>query len=393
MSFSHSTWSLCVAAAASAAALLSSATLAAQTNSASYGEIAAKAKQADGAPVAISTNYFLAWTGAWDSIILREREIWKKWLPAGSTIDWKRNLIGPPIITELLAGKQQIGYIGDNPSVLAITKRDIAELDLVAVNATSPTRMCGTIVVRRDAPAFAGYKDALEWLKGKTLAAPNGSCADRLGQSVVKQAGIAVNWQQLAPEVTITSLEAGKIDAAVMFEPYVSKAVFDGVGRFAVSPAIFGEADANGIVVRRDFIDKNRAAVVAWLKADIEAMLFLRENPVASVDTLKKQLPEYTRENLWFAIYGSLPPETGAGPGVVLEGAFVFTPSVKALIDRVSAFLFESKITQSATLAPTAVREDLVNQAFQELGLDPTKALFQLAGESKNPFKGDDLVK
>src|SRR6266446_2847961 len=224
MSFSHSTWSLCVAAAASAAALLSSATLAAQTNSASYGEIAAKAKQADGAPVAISTNYFLAWTGAWDSIILREREIWKKWLPAGSTIDWKRNLIGPPIITELLAGKQQIGYIGDNPSVLAITKRDIAELDLVAVNATSPTRMCGTIVVRRDAPAFAGYKDALEWLKGKTLAAPKGSCADRLGQSVVKQAGIAVNWQQLAPEVTITSLEAGKIDAAVMFEPYASKA-------------------------------------------------------------------------------------------------------------------------------------------------------------------------
>src|SRR6266849_2430663 len=352
--------------------LMSAETSRGQTNQVRYDDIAAKAKQAQGPAVAIATNYFLAWTGAWDSVILREREIWKKWLPAGSTVEWKRNLIGPPVITELLAGKQQLGYIGDNPSILSVTKRDIAELDLVAINTTSPTRMWGSIIVRKDAPTFAGYKDALQWLARKTLAAPKGSCADRLGQIVVKQAGITVNWQQLAPEITITSLEAGKIDAAVMFEPYASKALFDGVGRFAVSPAVYGETDANGIIVRRDFIDKNRAAVVAWLKADIEALLFLRDNPVESVHVLKKQLPEYTRENLWFAVYGSLPPETGAPSGTVLEGAFVYTPVVKSLIDRVGAFLFESKITQSATLPPGAVREDLINNAFQELGLDPT---------------------
>jgi len=108
---------------------------------------------------------------------------------------------------------------------------------------------------------------------------------------------------------------------------------------------------------------------------------------------LKKQLPEYTRENLWFAVYGSLPPETGAPSRTVLEGAFVYTPAVRELIDRVGAFLFESKITQSATLPPGSVREDLVTQAFQELGLDPTKALFTLPGASKNPFKSDDVVK
>jgi len=111
------------------------------------------------------------------------------------------------------------------------------------------------------------------------------------------------------------------------------------------------------------------------------------------VHILKKQLPEYTRENLWFAVYGSLPPETGAPSGPVLEGAFVYTPAVKSLIERVGVFLFESRITQSAALPPGAVREDLVNMAFQELGLDPTKPLFALPGASQNPFKGDDLVK
>ena len=60
---------------------LSMQTVSAQTNTVRYDDIAGKAKQAPGPAVAISTNYFLAWTGAWDSVILREREIWKKWLP------------------------------------------------------------------------------------------------------------------------------------------------------------------------------------------------------------------------------------------------------------------------------------------------------------------------
>ena len=86
--------------------LMSTETSRGQTNAVRYDDIAAKARPGEGPAVAIASNYFLAWTGAWDSVILREREIWKKWLPAGSTVEWKRNLIGPPVITELLAGKQ-----------------------------------------------------------------------------------------------------------------------------------------------------------------------------------------------------------------------------------------------------------------------------------------------
>src|ERR1700730_5497965 len=64
-----------------------------QTNVVRYDDIAAKAKQVEGPAVAIATNYFLAWTGAWDSVILREREIWKKWLAAGSSIERERDQI------------------------------------------------------------------------------------------------------------------------------------------------------------------------------------------------------------------------------------------------------------------------------------------------------------
>ena len=83
----------------------------------------------------------------------------------GSEVSWKRNLQGPPVITDLVAGKQEIGYIGDNPSIVATTKRALAPISIVAVNATSPGRMCGMIMVRIHAPQAKDYKEAAQWLR------------------------------------------------------------------------------------------------------------------------------------------------------------------------------------------------------------------------------------
>ena len=233
--------------------------MAADYNQADYKTIAAKAAQLTGPPVQISTNYWLAWTGAWDTVILKETKLWEKWLPKGSTVEWKRNLQGPPVITDLVANKQQIGYIGDNPSLVATAKHELAPISIVAVNTTSPGRMCGSLLVRQDAPQFKDHREAMKWLNGKVVGVPKGSCADRLGQYMVKKEGVNVTWQQMQGEVIVTSLQAKKIDAAVWYEPHLSKAVFDKYGRYAVSPAAYGESDANTILMRKDFIEKNRA--------------------------------------------------------------------------------------------------------------------------------------
>ena len=41
---------------------------------------------------------------------------------------------------------------------------------------------------------------------------------------------------------------------------------------------------------------------------------------------------------------------------------------------------------------PDALNGELVAQAFKELGLDPTKGLYEIPVSDRNPFKGDDLV-
>lgn len=363
-------------------------------NQADYSAIAAQAKPLSGAPVAISTNLFVGWTGAWDTILMKQLNLWQHWLPAGSTVEWKRNLQGPPVITDLLANKQQIGYLGDNPAVLSTTKGTIHPIHIVGINAMSPSRMCGVILVRKDAPPFATPEEALKWLSGKTVGVPKGSCADRLAQTVLRKANVSVNWQQMQAEVIVTSLQAGRIDAAAVYEPHASKAVADGYGRFAASSADLGESDANIILMRHDFIESNRTVAVAWLKANIEALYYLRDRPVESIDALKKELPDYTKEQLWHALYANPPASVKPDP-VAFQAVMTITPEAEALIERIYEFLKSLKVVHQPKLPPDAIVKDLVNQAFQELNLDPSKGLFALAARDPDacPYKGDALVR
>lgn len=365
--------------------------MAADNAATDWASISAQAKQVDGPPIKINTNYWLAWTGAWDTVIMKETGLWKKWLPKGSTVNWKRNLQGPPIITALVAGQQQIGYIGDNPAIVTTTKRDLAPVSIVALNTMSPGRMCGLIMVRADAPQFKDHREAVKWLDGKTVGVPKGSCADRLGQHILKEEGVTVEWQQMQGEVIITSLQAKRIDAAVLYEPHVSKAVFDGHARYAVSAAAYGERDANAVLMRKDFITDHRPVALAWLKANIEALYFLRDKPVETVNFIKKELPDYSRENLWFAIYGRPPQGIGASD-VALRAEMALTPDARALLQRGHAFLGELKVHQEAAFHPEALNGELVTQAFKELGLDPSKGLYQMPVSVRNPFKGDELI-
>ena len=356
-----------------------------------WKEIDAKAVNAPGPAVDIKSNYWLAWTGAWDTVVMKEKKIAEKWLPKGSTIEWKRNLQGPPVITDLVANKQQIGYIGDNPAIVSTTKRALAPIDLVAVNEMSPGRMCGSILVRTDAPKFNSRQEVMKWLNGKTVGVPKGSCADRLGQLMFKKEGVHVTWQQMQAEVIVTSLQAKRIDAAALYEPHLSKAVYSGYARYAVSPAAYGEEDADAVVMREDFIKAHREAAIAWLKANIEALYFIRDNPVETVDLIKKELPDYTRENLWYAIYGAPPASTGAAPDA-LYAEMSLTKRARALLERGYQFLHEAKIVAQPDFAPGAVRSDLVDQAFKELGLDPSQGLYELKASGNNPFKGNELI-
>ena len=130
-------------------------------------------------PVKLVVGYQPYDTISYSAVVIRALELWKKHLPPGSEVEFQSALQGSIIVNQMLANKQQIGYLGDMPAVVATTKRSVAPIDLVANTGFSPGQRCNVIMVRADAPKFASPQEAVKWLDGKTLATPQGSCAHR----------------------------------------------------------------------------------------------------------------------------------------------------------------------------------------------------------------------
>ena len=55
------------------------------------------AQQAKGEPVDIGVGYFPSWNGGWSGTVIKKKELWKKYLPAGSTVRWEVMLVGFPV--------------------------------------------------------------------------------------------------------------------------------------------------------------------------------------------------------------------------------------------------------------------------------------------------------
>ncbi len=116
------------------------------------GALPAAAQQAKGEPVHIGVGYFPSWNGGWSGVVIKKKELWKKYLPPGSTVRWDVVLVGFPVFNSLLADKIQIGYLGDAPAMVATTKRETADLRIVSLHHWSPGNICAIILVRPDAP-------------------------------------------------------------------------------------------------------------------------------------------------------------------------------------------------------------------------------------------------
>jgi ABC-type nitrate/sulfonate/bicarbonate transport system substrate-binding protein len=318
--------------------------------------------------VNITYGYHPYWTGGWNGVIIKAKELWKKHLPAGSTVRFEPHLTGPPMINALLADKMQIGTMGDMPSLVATTKKEIADIRLVSVPMFSNGQNCNKIVVRKDAPDFANVDEAMKWLSQHPFAVHRGTCTNRFIESLIEKGVFKpTNVLSMAIEVIASNFEAGKLDAAAMWEPHARRAVERGHAKYVATGAVWGETDADFTLMRQDFIEKNPQAAAGWLKAEIEAIRFMVENPKETAEIIAKEVVGYTPEMAWKALYERNPPKIGGDP-VNYVGKIVFDQDVRKLMTDGYAFLNRSKVISSPEMPATAINDAPVLQALKELG-------------------------
>lgn len=331
----------------------------------SFGPVTANAAE----PVNITYGYHPYWTGGWTGVVIKQRELWKKYLPEGSTVNFEAHLTGPPMVNALLADKMQVGTMGDMPSYVATTKKKQGDIRLVSASMISAGQNCNLLVVRKDAPDFKSPQDALQWLNGKDVSVHRGTCANRFLESILNTNNVEPkNLNYMTIEVIASSFEAGKIDAAAMWEPHARKVVEQGFAKYAATGSPYGEWDANFTLMRQDFIEKHPEAAKGWMKAEIEALHIMKNEPMAVAEMVMNETQGYTKEILWKALYERYPDSTG-GDDVVYVGAMVFSPRVISLMEKGYGFLHSLKVIKSPDVPEDAINEGPVKAALKELGM------------------------
>ena len=340
-----------------------------------------------GKPVNITVGYFPSWVGGWSGVVIRHRELWKKYLPAVSKVDWDVHVVGAPVANNLLAGKLQIGYLGDAPGMIATTKRNIADLRIVEFNMfTNTGQMCACLLVRNDAPQFKNSDEAIKWLDGKKIGVSGkGSCGDRFVSGLVKKYNLKAEIQYLDPTIVKTSLQSKKIDAAQSFQPHVAQIMNGGFARIAFTGTKWDWQEGNVILMRKDFIDAYPDAAKGWIKADIEALQFMLKNPLETVKMVAQDLPGFSLRDLWMALYGKYPDnlESKENNAIAQVG---FDKNVMDYINEAFTFLHSIGATTINKPLPGAIYTDLVNQAVKEMNVKIPLGYFK--GRPASEFKG-----
>ena len=327
---------------------------------------------ANGGAVHLTVGYQPYYTESWSGVVMRGKEFWKKYLPQGSTVDFQIGLQGSIIVSQMLAGKQQIGYVGDMPAIVGASKRNTRDLRILATLGLSQDQ-CGVFLTRPDAPDFATQQDAISWFNGKTIATPQGSCTDRIAQATFDQFHVKPGaYLNQSIDVITSNFQSHKIDGAVIWEPTASKLVNAGLAKRVASGTAANQHDGAFLLMDKELLDKHPQVAQAWLKAELDAQRFLADpanaNQIAAM--AKSQTEGFNTADLHDALYRKWPVSLGGSPdGVRLQLPFVPTGDSAALINTGADFLYQIKAIPAATLPDGAVQPDAAATVLGDAGL------------------------
>ncbi len=320
----------------------------------------------EGEAIDLVVGYQPYYTESWSGVVNNGLELWKKYLPEGSSVEFQIGLQGSVIVNAMTGEKQHIGYMGDMPAIAAtfrnLKERGGTDIRIMASLGISK-QQCNIFLVRNDAPEFANGAEAVAWMDGKITSAPHGACTDRFARLAFQKAGIEPErYLNQNIEVITTNFRAGKLDAAAIWEPTASKIAMSGIARRAASGEDFDALDGAFMTMLGDLVDQRPDAVAGWMEAEMDAQLFMSDpaNYDRVAELADDQTEKVDREHLWSAAHGCSPESQGGG-AVKNELNMYITPKVQQLLDRATAFLYS---LPKKPAAADSIREGGVDDSF-----------------------------
>ena len=110
-----------------------------------------------GSPISLVVGYQPYYTESWSGVIMRGQKLYEKYLPAGSQVDFQIGLQGAIIVNGMLAGKVDIGYVGDMPGIVSTSHPEVRDIRIVSVLGLGYDQ-CNSFLVRNDAPKLSKHR-------------------------------------------------------------------------------------------------------------------------------------------------------------------------------------------------------------------------------------------
>jgi NitT/TauT family transport system substrate-binding protein len=314
-------------------------------------------------------------TISYQVIINAELGLWKKYVPAGTEFEFLPALQGTIVANNMLAGKAVVGHMSVMPATILCSKYEQAEIKMVATSGMSEGTRCSLVLVRKDAPEMKSPEEVARWLDGKVIAAPKGSASDQYLRRFFSKYNVQPGeYLNQSIEVIATNFRIGKLDAASLWEPTLSRIATDvgeGNARIVADGRACDNPDLGIVTMRADFLRNHPEVAKGYMRSELESQRFLMDpaNQKAAVEMIAKYATGIPKKVIWYSIYGHVP---SSSKEMKREWkSFYFNKRELDNIALSAPFLFKEKVIGIEKLRDGTVDDSLARQVFREAGYSP----------------------
>jgi NitT/TauT family transport system substrate-binding protein len=197
-------------------------------------------------------------------------------------VEWQDYSTGAPITAQMVAGKIDIGSMGDFPLLINASRTQEfgdGRTELVAATGYNLRGALNMVVVPPNSPAHT-----LADLRGRRISTSIGSAGNGTTVRALNQAGVDpdndVQMINQDPAVGASALRAGAVDALGQFVAWPGQLVFAGQARLLYDGAALNLPTWHGVVVRQKYATANPDVVRVFLQAQLDATAYLNAHPM-----------------------------------------------------------------------------------------------------------------
>ena len=332
-----------------------------------------------GAGRELTIGYQPYYAEAWSALVIKNGGLAEKHLPEGYSVkNWDSALQGSIVGTRMIAGKNQVGYTGDMPTITAIANSD-TPISAVGLAGYSQGQQCNLAVVPRE----SSLSEA-SGMGGKDVAVTTGSCTHRFYLNVVEKVGVNPQLVDNGIGNILAEIRQGSLPVGFGWEPNMARAVFqEKEARYLLTGAQYDTVDAAGIIMPDSLIEADREAAVGWMKAELEAKRIMATQPERTLDLVAQEgdLSTYERSTLRSSLYRSL----GLGPQVdrlELVTDYAAVPRAERLLKKKGPQFLKEQGAINEVPSQSRYKSELTQQAAKELGIETGRGRFGGGGGS-----------